>query len=250
VLEVRGLSKRFGGVVAVDDVDLRIGEGELHCIVGPNGAGKSTFLSLLTGDVRPTSGEVWLRDTRIDRLAPHELARLGMMRKFQVPAIFPDLTVTENLAVAAAGCLSLGRLLRSDRGRDGDVREILERTRLVGMAHEPAGALAHGAVQWLEIGMVLINSPRVLLLDEPTAGMTPAETMDTADLLLEVAEESASTMVIVEHDMGFVRRVGHRITVLHKGAVLVQGGMDEIEQDPRVREVYLGVDDEGVGGAA
>jgi urea transport system ATP-binding protein len=250
MLEVRGLTKRFGGVVAVDDVNLRIEEGELHCIVGPNGAGKSTLLSLLTGDIRPTAGEIWLGETRTDRLAPHEMARLGMMRKFQVPAIFPDLTVTENLAVAAAGCLSLRALLRSDGARESRVHATLERTRLTAMAAEPAGALAHGAVQWLEIGMVLINEPRVLLLDEPTAGMTPAETMDTAELLLEVAQDSASTMVIVEHDMAFVRRIGHGITVLHKGAVLTQGGMDDIERDPRVRQVYLGIDDEGVGGAA
>jgi urea ABC transporter ATP-binding protein UrtD len=250
VLEVKGLTKRFGGVVAVDHVDLRIEAGELHCIVGPNGAGKSTFLSLLTGDARPTSGEIWLEEHRTDQLDAHEMARLGMMRKFQVPAVFPDLTVHDNLAVAAMGCASLRELLRSDRDREPRIREVLERTRLIGRAGTPAGELAHGEVQWLEIAMVLINRPRVLLLDEPTAGMTPAETMDTADLLLEVATDTSSTMVIVEHDMAFVRRVGQRITVLHKGAVLTQGAIDEIERDPRVRQVYLGVDDEGAPGAA
>lgn len=240
MLEVRGLSKRFGGVEAVRDVQLRIEAGERHCIVGPNGAGKSTFLGLLTGDVRPTAGQIWLDDRRTDLLAPHEMARLGMMRKFQVPSIFPDLSVRANLAVAASGCDSLRRLLWPARADESTISETLERIRLTDAADVPAGELAHGSIQWLEIGMVLINRPRVLLLDEPTAGMTPAETMDTAALLLEVGEDTGAAMIIVEHDMDFVKRIGERVTVLHKGEVLTQGTHDEVVDDPRVREVYLG----------
>jgi urea transport system ATP-binding protein len=250
VIELKSVTKRFGGLVAVDAVDLHILTGELHCIIGANGAGKSTLLDLLTCEQRPTSGEIWLDGQRLDGVPAYRAARLGILRKFQVPGIFRDLTVAENLAIAVDGRSSLHTLFRGVGAEDEVVRQTLERIRLTSVAQVPAGALSHGNVQWLEIGMVLINRPRVLLLDEPTAGMTRAETMDTAALLGEIAGETEATMIIVEHDMEFVRRIGQRITVLHKGAVLTQGEIDDVERDPRVRAVYLGTPHLGGSGAA
>jgi urea ABC transporter ATP-binding protein UrtD len=250
VLELKEVTKRFGGLVAVDEVSLTVPTGELHCIIGPNGAGKTTLLGLLTGDQRPTAGEIWLDQVRTDGLRLHQIARLGVLRKFQVPGIFADLSVRENLAIAAHGQSALRRLLRVRNEHEDLIRRTLDLVHLSDHATVPAGALAHGSVQWLEIGMVLINEPRVLLLDEPTAGMTRAETLGTATLLRKIAEDSSATIIVVEHDMEFVRRVGHRITVLHKGAVLAQGVIDEIENDPEVRQVYLGADEMGADGAA
>jgi urea transport system ATP-binding protein len=250
MLELRGVTKRFGGLFAVQDVDLEVPTGELHVIIGPNGAGKTTLLSLLTGDERPTSGRIWLDGVQTDRLRPHQIARLGMLRKFQVPGIFPELSVWDNLAVAAEGRTPLTRLLRDRARHDSLIRKTMERLRLSEHAQVPASALSHGNVQWLEIAMVLIDQPRVLLLDEPTAGMTRAETLETAALLGDIAKETDATMIIVEHDMEFVRLVGHRITVMHKGAVLAQGDIDEIERNPQVREVYLGAEQAGGSGVA
>lgn len=239
-LEVRGVVKRFGGLTAVDDVSLSIADGEMHCIIGPNGAGKTTLLSLITGELPVTSGEVWLDDVRLDGRPPYEVARLGVLRKFQVPAIFDELTVRANLAVAAHGTVPVTSLFGRRNGAEDVIESVLHEVRLADHASTTAGDLPHGLVQWLEIGMVIINRPRVLLLDEPTAGMTRAETGETADLLASTARTTNSTMIIVEHDMDFVRRVGERITVLHEGRVLTQGDIRAVEADPEVREVYLG----------
>lgn len=249
MLELKAVTKRFGGLVAVDDVSLTIPTGELHCIIGPNGAGKTTLLGLLTGDQRPTAGEIWLDQVRTDGLRPHQIARLGVLRKFQVPGVFPDLTVWENLTIAAHGQSALRRLFHVRNEHEALIRRTVELVHLHDYASVAAGELAHGSVQWLEIGMVLINEPCVLALDEPTAGMTRAETLETATLLRQIAENSSATIIVVEHDMEFVRHVGHRITVLHKGAVLAQGVIDEIENDPEVRQVYLGADELGGAGA-
>ena len=248
MLEMAGVTKRFGGLVAVDDVDLTVPTGQTHCIIGPNGAGKTTLLSLLTGEQRPSAGEIRLDDQRIDGLPQHKVARLGMLRKFQVPGIFVDLSVRENLAIAVGGTSGWRALFRPAPQTAALVEETLALVRLDEQAEVPAGELAHGSVQWLEIGMVLANRPKVILLDEPTAGMTPAETLETATLLGEIVGQTKATVVVVEHDMDFVRRVGEQITVLHKGAVLTQGTISEVERDPRVRQVYLGA--EGDSGAA
>ncbi len=240
MIEIRAVTKRFGGIVAVDAVDLVVPRGELHCLVGPNGAGKTTLLALLTGDLHPTSGEIWIGGRRTDGLSAHELARMGVMRKHQVPAVFPDLSVWENLSIAATGCVPLRQLLRADHVTAPIVDRMLERVRLAPVASTAAQELSHGQVQWLEIGMALITEPSVILLDEPTAGMTRAETDETAALLLTIAAEGESTMVVVEHDMTFVRQVADRVTVLHKGSVVAQGSIDDVEHDPQVREVYLG----------
>jgi urea ABC transporter ATP-binding protein UrtD len=240
MLEGRGLMKRFGGLVAVNGVDLNVDEGETRCIIGPNGAGKTTLFNLLTGEERPTQGEVLLRGRRIDGLPPHRIARLGVARKFQVPAVFPELTVIDNLRVAADGRRSLPALLRHDRRREEELWSVLDEVKLKDAADVLANQLAHGQVQHLEIAMVLVSEPSLLLLDEPTAGMTGEEMAHTADILQSVASKRGLTTVIVEHDIDFIKMIGDRITVLHEGKVLLEGSHAEIEHSDDVRRVYLG----------
>jgi urea ABC transporter ATP-binding protein UrtD len=240
MLEGRGLVMRFGGLVAVDGVDLRVETGEIRCIIGPNGAGKTTLFNVLTGDLKPTAGTVTLEGQRIDGLPVHKIARLGVARKFQVPAVFRELTVLENLQIAANGTRRVSSLLRRDRGREETVEGVANEVGLGGLLANPAAHLAHGEIQRLEIGMVLVEEPRVLLLDEPTAGMTYDETKNIAVMLRELAERRALTMVIVEHDIDFIKMIGDRITVLHKGKVLMEGHHTEVERSDEVRRVYLG----------
>ncbi|HEX2090022.1 MAG TPA: ABC transporter ATP-binding protein [Actinomycetota bacterium] len=240
MLEGQGVVMRFGGIVAVDGVDLRVEKGEIRCIIGPNGAGKTTLFNVLTGDLRPTAGRVMLEGQRIDGLPVHKIARMGVARKFQVPAVFRDLTVLENLQIAANGTRRIASLLRRDRNRDEAVDGIAKEVGLDRLLGAPAAHLAHGDIQRLEIGMVLVEEPRVLLLDEPTAGMTFDETRTIAVLLRDLAERRALTMVIVEHDIDFIKMIGDRITVLHKGKVLMEGQHTEVEQSEEVRRVYLG----------
>ena len=240
MLEGHGLVMRFGGLVAVDGVDLRVEKGEIRCIIGPNGAGKTTLFNVLTGDLKPTAGRVLLEGQRIDGLPVHKIARLGVARKFQVPAVFRDLTVLENLQIAANGTRRMASLLRRDRQREETVDGVAKEVGLDGLLAAPAAHLGHGEIQRLEIGMVLVEEPRVLLLDEPTAGMTYDETRSIAVLLRQLAERRALTMVIVEHDIDFIKMIGDRITVLHKGKVLMEGHHTEVERSEEVRRVYLG----------
>jgi urea transport system ATP-binding protein len=240
MLETRGLVMRFGGLVAVDGVDLDIAEGEMRCIIGPNGAGKTTLFNILTGDLKPSQGEVRLEGRRIDRLPVYRIARLGIARKFQVPSIYGEMTVFENLATAADGTRALLSLLRHRRDREEELSHILDEVGLADQRETPAAHLGHGQTQRLEIGMVLVNRPRLLLLDEPTAGMTLEETSRTADLLKALARERNLTMVVVEHDIDFIRMIGDRITVLYEGRVLIEGHHTEIEKSEEVRRVYLG----------
>jgi ABC-type uncharacterized transport system ATPase subunit len=240
MLEARALVKRFGGLVAIDRVSLEVAAGEIRCIIGPNGAGKTTLFNILTGDIKPDEGEVLLQGRRIDRLPPHRIARLGVVRKFQVPSVFPEMTVFENMGVAANGTRALPTLLRSQRQREASIRQALHELSLEDSEGVAAAHLSHGAVQRLEIAMVLVNEPSVLLLDEPTAGMTFDETRQTAEMLRGLAESRNLTMVIVEHDIDFIKMMGDCITVVYKGRILTEGPHSEIEKSEEVRRVYLG----------
>lgn len=243
VLETRGLAKRFGGLIAVDCVDFSLEEGELRSLIGPNGAGKTTFFNLLTGHLPADAGTILFRGRDVTGLPVYARARLGIGRKFQSPTVFDELTVLDNIRVAARGSSKPFSLFfkRYDPEFDGFAEGLLDKVRLREKRSWPASKLSHGERQWLEIGMVLASRPQLLLLDEPTAGMTPAETRQTAHLLMEVASDTST--VVIEHDIKFVREIASRITVLHKGAVLAEGLLEEIAQNDAVRKVYLGRED-------
>jgi len=231
VLETRGLVKEFGGLRAVDGVDFVLRRGELRCLIGPNGAGKSTFFHLLAGTLRPTAGGIRFKDLDLTRLEPHEIARAGMGIKFQVPRVYDQLPVAENLWLSAH--------VRHGRAGAGTVADrVLDEIRFLRHRNTPVGHLSHGDRQWVEIGMVLAAEPELILLDEPTAGMTHAEARRTADLVREINRRA--TVIVVEHDMDFVRHLAAGVTVLHRGAILAQGSMDEIRDNAVVRDIYLG----------
>lgn len=239
-LETRDLTKVFGGLVAVDGVNFCLAEGELRCIVGTNGAGKTTLFNLITGALPATSGEVLWQGSNISRMHPHQICRLGIGRKFQVPNVFRDLSVADNIRVAASGKVGLFALMSQtvDREFEEELPTLLSRIRLYEKREAPASSLSHGEQQWLEIGMVLASRPRLLLLDEPTAGMTGAETQDTVRLIKDIAAEV--TTVVIAHDIGFVRALGGRVTVMYRGRILVEGSLEEVERHETVRDVYLG----------
>jgi urea ABC transporter ATP-binding protein UrtD len=238
LLVARALSCRFGGILALDQVDLNIESGELLGIIGPNGAGKSTLFNVITGHVRPTSGRLTFRGQDITGLSPYRVARVGIVRKYQVPTVFRNLSLRQNLAVAANGRSSLMALL----GRPTDTREkiarLLDLLRLSHRSEDEAGTLSHGERQWLEIGMVLANDPQLLLLDEPTAGLTTRETRETEALLKDLAR--GHTLAVIEHDIRFIREVARRVIVMHRGRVLADGVIADIERNQTVRDVYLG----------
>lgn len=231
LLSLENLHKDFGGVAAVDGVDLELETGELRALVGPNGCGKSTLFNLITGALRPNAGRILLDSRDIAGLAPHRIARLGVGRKFQVPAVFDELTVAENLNI---GRSATGHF--TSRSGDG----LAERIHLAGKEGLPAAALAHGQRQWLEIGMVLASRPRLMLLDEPTAGMTAAETATTVDLIRDIGAQSPVTILVIEHDTGFLERLACPVTVMAKGRILRSGNYDTIRADAQVRALYFG----------
>ena len=240
VLDVEKVTVSFDGFRALNELTLSLRPGELRCIVGPNGAGKTTLMDVITGKTRPDSGSVRFAGRDITRLPEHEIARSGIGRKFQRPTVFPRLTVYENLELLAR---SDKRAFRNLVARSTpEERAAIERTlNLIGLAgdqHRLAGLLAHGQKQWLEIGMLLIAQPKLLLVDEPVAGMTQKEIERTAEILASLA--GSHTVVVVEHDMEFVRSIAHLVTVLHEGRVLAEGTMREVQSDPKVIEVYLG----------
>jgi urea ABC transporter ATP-binding protein UrtD len=238
LLEAHALTCRFGGLMALDGVDLTIHPGELLAIIGPNGAGKSTLFNVITGHTSPTSGRLRFRGKDVTGISRHRLARLGIGRKYQVPTVFGGLSVRRNLAVAAYGRTGFGRLIWRPAGVRARVAQLLDFLRLSARADDAAVTLSHGEKQWLEIGMVLANDPELMLLDEPTAGMTTRETRQTEELLKELA--AGHTVVVIEHDIRFIREVAQRVVVLHRGRVLADGTIAEIERNETVRDVYLG----------
>jgi len=241
ILYLDGVSVSFDGFRALNDLSLAIDDGELRCVIGPNGAGKTTMMDVITGRTRPDEGRVFFGQT-IDLLRMNEsaIARGGIGRKFQKPTVFEQHTVWENLELALKGDRRWWRSLswRTTLDEARRIDELLATVQLEDEAHRPAGMLAHGQKQRLEIGILLAQEPRLLLLDEPVAGMTDEETERLADLL--VALEGRQSIVVVEHDMAFVARIAKRVTVLHEGGVLAEGTLDEVRANEAVVEVYLG----------
>jgi branched-chain amino acid transport system ATP-binding protein len=232
LLSLTDLGKSFGGLRAVDGVTLSFAAGETHCIVGPNGAGKSTVFKMILGLIKPSFGRVLFRDRDVTTLLPHDRINRGMSVKMQVPGIFGELTVRHNLEIAAQRHGSASTV-------GDEVTRLLAFVHLTAQADERAGNLAHGQQQWLEIAMALATRPTLLLLDEPTAGMSAEETIQTGDLVKQLVKAGV-TVIAIEHDMAFVRYVADRVTVLHLGKVFAQGGIDDIVNDPRVAAIYLG----------
>jgi ABC-type uncharacterized transport system ATPase subunit len=230
LLQANDLQIHFGGLVVLRGVGFTLASGELCCIIGPNGAGKSTLFNILAGTLQPAQGAIRFEGHNLIGLAIHRFARLGVVRKFQVPSLFENLTVHDNLQVAGRGLDAAHRAAR--------IEELLNMLGLVERASLVAGELAHGHKQWLEIGMALMVGPKLLLLDEPTAGMTAEETRATADLLLGLRGRIA--IIVIEHDMRFVRAVDSRTMVLHQGRIIADGAFGEIERNSTVRDIYLG----------
>jgi branched-chain amino acid transport system ATP-binding protein len=231
LLETRDLGMRFGGVRAVRGVNFALAERELRCLIGPNGAGKSTFFKMLTGQLQPSEGVVLFRGRDISNAEAHQIARLGIGIKTQVPSVFDGLSVRENIWLSASR-------IHSSRRVTAVVDEMLERVGLTAAAERIVGQLAHGQRQWVELGIVLSTDPELVLLDEPAAGMTHEEVLKTAELVREINRTKA--LIVVEHDMQFIRMIADRVTVFNQGAVLVEDSLDNVMRNPEVRDVYLG----------
>jgi urea transport system ATP-binding protein len=241
ILYLDGVSVSFDGFKALDTLSLIVEPGELRCIIGPNGAGKTTLMDVITGKTRPDSGEVHFGDTSdLTRLSETEIANAGIGRKFQKPTVFRNHSVFENLELALKADKRVFPTLRAKRtsAQEARIDEVLRLIGLQDQAGRKADLLSHGQKQWLEIGMLLVQDPRLLLLDEPVAGMSDEETQRTEQLFQSLA--GRHSLVVVEHDMRFVESIARKVTVLHEGRVLVEGSMDEVREDPRVIEVYLG----------
>lgn len=248
LLSVRGLSKRFGGVRAVDHIDLDVAARETVALIGPNGAGKTTFYNLLSGRMQPTTGSVVFDGRDVTGLPPHRISRLGISRSFQITNIFPELTARENVEVALTAlhgkALRFFSLAADDRGLHAEADALLDRLGLGALAGSRAGTLSYGDKRLLEIAIVLATRPRLVLLDEPTAGMTPEETREVVALVRQLAQTNEYTFLITEHDMEVVFDLADRIVVMHRGAVLAQGSVEEIRASRVVREAYLGEPDD------
>jgi urea transport system ATP-binding protein len=240
-LYLQDVHRSFDGFKAINGLSMAIAKGELRAVVGPNGAGKTTMLDIITGKTRPDQGRVvWDEDTDLTRLDEADTARLGIGRKFQKPTVFETLSVETNLMLALAGDRGVAStLFHKLSGAEGRrITELLDLVRLTETRERLAGSLSHGQKQWLEIGMLMAQEPQLLLVDEPAAGMTDAETMRTAELLRTVAGERS--VLVIEHDMEFVRALDCKVTVLHRGSVLAEGSLDHVSANPEVIEVYLG----------
>jgi ABC-type uncharacterized transport system ATPase subunit len=228
ILELNALHKSFGGLKVLDGFSLSLESGSLNALVGPNGCGKSTLFNLISGGLKPDSGTIRFQGQDIAGLDPHKIARLGIGRKFQVPAVFEELTPVENLTIAAG----LSR-------HTNDILLILDQIKLTPRAQNPAGELSHGQKQWLEIGILLAQRPTLILLDEPTAGMTAPETRATAELILHI-RNTGITVLVIEHDMGFIEHLNCPLHVMSKGKILKTGDFMTIRQDEDVKELYFG----------
>ena len=241
ILYMQDVSVTFDGFKALNNLSLDIDDGELRCIIGPNGAGKTTMMDVITGKTRPNSGTCFFGQTiDLTQLSEAEIAHAGIGRKFQKPTVFEQHSVFENLELAMKADKRVRASLAAklDSAQRDLIAETLALIQLGEQAYRPAGLLSHGQKQWLEIGMLLMQEPRLLLLDEPVAGMTDEETERTGELCKTLA--GLRSVVVVEHDMDFVARIAHKVTVLHEGSVLAEGSMAEVQNDPRVIEVYLG----------
>ena len=231
ILETSALEKRFGGVRAIAGVDFKLMRGELRCLIGPNGAGKSTFFKMLTAQLRPTSGRIIFDGTDITRAEAHRISRLGIGIKNQVPDVYDGLSVHENLWLAA-------RFRHDSRYARQAVDAALARLELGDISAKLVGELAHGQRQWVEFGMIMALEPEIVLLDEPTAGMSVEETNRTADLIHEL--NRTTTIIVVEHDMQFIRQIATQVTVFHQGQILAEDTMENIQRNQIVRDIYLG----------
>ena len=231
LLQTQGLRKSFGGVHAIDGVDFRLGRGELRCLIGPNGAGKSTFFKMLTGQYVPTAGTILFEGADIAGAEAHDIGRRGIGIKNQVPDVFDGVSGRENIYLAA-------RFAHPKRRAGAMVDEVIDRLGIAGFVDGQVGELAHGQRQWVEIGMVMAREPKLVLLDEPSAGMSAEETHRTAELIKEI--NRTATVVVVEHDMQFIRQIATMVTVFHQGRILVEETVDKVMADQRVRDVYLG----------
>jgi urea transport system ATP-binding protein len=241
ILALEGVNKAFEGFQAISDLNFYMDVGELRVVIGPNGAGKSTMLDLITGRTKPDQGRIEFgRDTDLTALNEYQINRLGIGRKFQTPSVYVDHSVFENIWLSLEGSRSIwstlvSRLKPAQRER---IHDVMKTIGLVSRADTKAGALSHGQKQWLEIGMLLAQNPKLLLVDEPAAGMTDEETQETGELLMSL--EGRHSIVVIEHDMTFVRQIARKVTVLHQGTVICEGSVDEVQNNERVIEVYLG----------
>ena len=243
LLYLEGVNKSFDGFKAINNLNFYVNEGELRCVIGANGAGKTTMMDIVTGKTRPDSGQTWFgRNINLRRMSESEIAKAGIGRKFQKPTVFEMLSVAENLELAMADYKSVRWTLRCRLS--GEQRDVIGKTaEVIGLLEQlghSAGSLSHGQKQWLEIGMLLIQQPKLLLIDEPVAGMTHQEVDKTGELLTSLAGEH--TVVVVEHDMEFIRSIAKKVTVLHQGSVLAEGSMSAIQANEEVRRVYLGAE--------
>lgn len=241
ILYLEDISVSFDGFKAINNLNLYIKEGELRCIIGPNGAGKTTMMDIITGKTRPDTGTAWFgQRLNLLEMDEPEIASAGIGRKFQKPTVFEEHTVWDNLDLAMAGDKKVMSLLFAQLNNEQKIRieEVMEKIGLADNRYQRAGSLSHGQKQWLEIGMLLMQNPKLLLVDEPVAGMTHQEMDRTAELLNSLAGQHS--VVVVEHDMDFVRSIARDISVLHQGSVLMEGTMDQVQSDPKVKEVYLG----------
>ncbi|MCX5945625.1 MAG: urea ABC transporter ATP-binding protein UrtD [Cyanobacteria bacterium] len=240
LLELRGVSVSFDGFLALNDLNLQLAPGELRAVIGPNGAGKTTFLDVITGKVKPTQGDVFFRGKSLVGQSEHHISRLGIGRKFQTPRVYQNLSPRRNLELAVRGPHGPFNLLfspLSSEQRDR-VQHLLGVVGLESHAAQQSGGLSHGQKQWLEIAMLVAQDPELLLVDEPVAGLTDKETERTGELLRQLAGDH--TVLVIEHDMDFIRDLQAPVTVLHEGHVLCEGSMEQVQNDPRVIEVYLG----------